>query len=362
MVYSVLMPEDVSTNVRENAGIAPGKSVRLIDVAHAVGVSRTTVARVLLGSGKKNVRVGAKTVQAIRRAAEELDYQPNAAARQLAGKRSGVIGVVIDSCVAEIQSNRLSIMEREAAREGFRFMIGQSHDEPDRIQACVQDFASRGVDGVICVSHDYPGSAARVAHLFADLPNVVFIGKPALAGTCYVEVDTADGVRQSVRHLLSRGRRRIGLMLPNTAYDSMVRRRQGYMEELRAQGVETNGKLVWSANEVSLSADGAVQRGIDELVVAQKADAIQASNDAWAIHLIKSLKQRGVRVPDDVAVVGCDNIEMSLLCEPELTTIDQNNEALSRQAVKMLFDLIDGKQPGGIARTITPKLIIRGST
>ena len=355
------MTREIRSDVAESSVSVSGRPARLVDVARAVGVSRTTVGRVLLGSGKKNVRVGTKTMQAVRRAAKKLDYQPNAAARQLAGKRSGVIGVVIDSCVGEIQFNRLSILERQAAGEGFRFMLGQSHDEPERIQAYVQDFASRGVDGVICISHEYPGSAGRVASMLSELPNVVFIGRPALAGATYVEVDTADGVGQSVRYLLSRGRSRIGLMLSNTAYGSMVRRKQGYVQELRAHGAQVNENLVWSANQDSQPTDGAMQRAIDALVVGQKADAIQASNDAWAILLVKRLKQRGYRVPDDVAVVGCDNIEMSLLCEPELTTIDQSNQALCQRVMAILFDLINGKASRGIAETIRPKLIVRES-
>lgn len=340
------------------------KPVRLVDVARKAGVSRVAVARVLLGTGGVHVRVSDKTSQKIQRIAQRLGYRPNIMAQQLKGKRSGVIGVIIDSYAAQVQFESLSIMERQAAQQGYRFMVGQSHGEFERIAGYADDFVARGVDGVICISHGYPDKGKQIAQLFSRLPNVVFINRPAIEDAHYVAVDTADGVRQSVEHLLQTGRQRIALMLSDRLYLSMQERRRGYLETLAAHGRPVDERRIWVAEQPQPTPE-LLDSMIDDLLVRQKVDAIQATNDIWAVRLMKRLLARGIRVPDDVAIVGYDNLELAELSQPELTSIDQNVPQVSRLAVEMLLHLIEdhpADENAERSRLVRPRLVVRQST
>ena len=164
-------------------------TVRLVDVAKRVGVSHAAVSSVLSVNRKGSIRVGKATSENIRRVAREMDYQPNIAARQLKGKRSHIVGVIIDSYAPQIAFDRLSEIEQSLNRYGYRLMVGQSHGDIKHLQQYAADFLSHGVDGVVCISHDYPDSGAKVAGIYSRFKNIVFIGKPSGQEDkkCYIE-------------------------------------------------------------------------------------------------------------------------------------------------------------------------------
>ena len=340
-------------------------NVRLIDVAKMANVSRSSVAQVLLASAGKNVGVGKKTAERIRRVAKDLNYRPNMAARQLKGIRSNIIGVIIDSYAPQIFFNRLSEMERHAAQLGYRFMIGQSHGEIDMLKNYAQDFLSYGIDGVICISHEYPEKEQKFEEIFSGFANVVYIGKPEIKNKefAFVTVDIADGIYQGVDYLFKQSREKIGLLLWSSGTSNMKSRLSGYERAIQMNGGTVDYHLV---RYIKMS-DGAefdfVNQFVHELVDKHNVDAIVAADDRVAVMAIRCLEDMGVNVPQNVAVIGVDNIELSRLCRPALTTVDQRNSELSQITVSILIDLIQGKQLPADERQvmIKPKLIIRES-
>ena len=341
------------------------QNVRLIDVAERANVSRSSVAQVLLATGGKNVHVGKETSIRIRKAAKELNYRPNMAARQLKGMRSHVIGVIIDSYAPKISFDRLSEMERQAAQSGYRFMVGQSHGEIDRLEGYAQDFASRGIDGLICISHEYPRQTKRVENIFSVFDNVVFIGKPQIRNEdlSFITVDVADGIYQGCDYLIKQSRENIGLLLWSSGSSTMKERLSGYRRALRLNDLNINEDLVrYIGTSETCSLDD-IKSPVQDLTQNGHADAIVAVNDKVALMTIRSLENMGLRVPEDVAVLGFDNIELAELCRPALTTIDQQSKELSQTAVKMLVNLIEGKKTSVKERQkiIKPKLIVRQS-
>ncbi len=342
-----------------------GSNVRLIDVAKRANVSRSSVAQVLLATGGKTVRVSEKTAKRILQAAKELNYYPNTIARQLKGIRSNVIGVIIDSLAPQIAFDRLSEMERQAAKQGYRFMVGQSHGEIERLKGYAQDFSSRGIDGVICISHEYPRQGKYIEEIFAAFDNVVFIGKPVIANDdiSFVAVDTSDGIYQACEYLIRNSRKNIGMLLWSSGSSAMEGRLSGYLRAMRMHGISVNENLIrymGLSDEVSIDY---LKPFVRELVEEHHADAIVAVNDKVALMTIRCLEKMGVRIPQDVSVVGFDNIELAELCRPALTTVDQRSKELSQTAVSMLIDLIEGnKQPiKDRQKIIKPRLIIRQS-
>ncbi|NUQ62506.1 MAG: LacI family DNA-binding transcriptional regulator [Pirellulales bacterium] len=338
---------------------------RLIDVAHEAGVSRMAAAHVLNGTGGSTVRVSEATRQRVLEIARRLHYRPNRIAQQLRGARSRMLGVIYDTWNLPVMSARLAALEQEASRRQYRLMIGQVRRDPAGIREYLDDFEGRGVEGIICLFDLMRGYDRQLRPLFHPGLRVVFYGKPILDDAGCVRVDTADGVRQAVAHLLDRGRKRPALVMWNAADEKSALRREGYRDEMKGRGLPVDRKLMWSAGSRSgTPSQDVLDRAIETLVRERRADALIADDDVWAVRLIQRLKDRGCRVPDDVAVVGYDNLELATVIDPPLTTMDQDHDACARAMLGLLLEMVeqDGKPLARREITIKPKLIVRKST
>lgn len=347
-------------------------TVRMIDIAHKAGVSLATVGRVLQGTGANNIRVGEKTASRVKNIAEKLNYRPNLAARQLAGKRSHTIGVLLDPMPIPSNSIRLAEISRQARELGYHTIILHEQPQPKLVEDCLDEFASRGIDGLICVHHFYPGQPALVPEIVnnSDVQNVVFIDQPQLTNASFIGLDFADVSRQSVQHLLDRGHKRIGFAVGSLEWYSGSKLHRGYLEALKSQGLNMNGDLSWIGTERKrVNPDlhhitrETANRIIDDLIIRCEADAL-ISDDQWAAQLLNCLIDRGYRVPDDVAVAGNGNLEVGEYTRPRLTTVDLQYEVIARGAVDMLIEMIEDqsgeKSHQGIF--IKPRMVIREST
>ena len=341
-----------------------GKPVRLVDVAKLASVSRVAVSHVLHGSGA-NVRVSDATRDRVLRVARELGYKPNRNAQQLRGARSKILGVIVDSWNMHVVSSRLSALEQEATKRGYRLIIGQARNDPGRIKEYLDDFGGRAVEGVICLLELMRGYEKKLTPLFDQHTHLIFDGKPIVSGAGCIRVDTKDGVRQSLAHLLDRGRLRPGLVLWNLADERSQLRRQGYLEEMAARGASVDERLIFSAQtKPEIPSVDVLDQIIDELVVQREADALIADDDVVAACLIQRLKSRGLQVPDDIAVVGYDNLDLAIVIDPALTTVDQNHAAYAQAALDlaMKMNADDNLSKSQRVVTIQPTLIPRDST
>lgn len=355
----------------------PQKRVRLADVATATGVSRTVVGQVLNG-GTGNSRVGDETANRIREVARSMDYRPNLAARQLRGKRTQTYGMLVASAGDPLRSFLVQYLDMEASEVGCHTIIGNTigREEPNHFAYYVDEFSRRGVDGVFCAVHDWFAGDRQA--LVSRHPNTVFYGRPSqLTEACYVDVDRALAVRLAVRHLVGQGRRRIGLALAGVTKATCQARLVGYTEELGEHGMQVDKRLIFSGenfgqvfamhNESQLKWDypaEVIGRCIDALVGEGRADAIVAHDDFWAATLIRIARSRGIRVPEDLAVVGYLNHYLADWTDPPLTTVDLQHATAAKSMVAMMERLIDN---GPLAETergvvIEPKLIVRGSS
>lgn len=348
--------------------------VTAADIARRLGLSQTTVSFVLAGQAVRH-RISRVTVQRVLEAAREMNYRPNPVARQLAGKRSNVVGVLI-STEAVADPRLLQLMEILAAERGIRFIVGHAVGTPDQVMAYLDDFRDRGVDAVISIFHNHPDYSEAVLSELAQFENVICFERPAdsrgliLPHACYVQPDYYEVGRLGVQHLLDRGRRRIGLVLNNLVFPYAVQRRRAYDDTLIAAGRVADEASVWVMDRQPSVAwtdpftPELALRAVDELVVARKLDGIVAVNDFYAARLVQALRKRGLRVPDDVALVGCDNLEIGTLIDPTLTTIDLRVADLARTMMSFVFTLFsDGLPPEDQrSRVLAPKLIVREST
>lgn len=336
----------------------------IADVARLAGVSPTQVSFVVNQTNLE--RVSAERRKRIEQAIAELNFTPNMAARQLAGKRSKLLGVIMHTRVAHVNYGRLAAIDAEAARRGYQVMVGGSIGSPKGAQARAQELAAYNLDGLICIAHDYPENPRAVPEQLSVYPNVVYLEQPALEGAWYVGVDFLYASRHCTEHLLRSGRKRIGLCLADRIYRTARDRISGYEQALHNAGLSIEEDLIDTPEH---GADAQTLKGeladalIDRLVMRRKVDALLAFNDYWAARLIQRLIARGLRVPDDVAVIGFNNLAFGELLVPPLTTVDEQDEQVGRHLVGMLIDRIEGRDVPESQRhvTVKPELIVRGS-
>jgi len=335
--------------------------VRLSDIAAEASVSRAVVGHVLLGSGT-NIRVSKATTTRVREVAQRLNYRPNQNARGLKGAPTNLIAALIRADRARVGYERLSAVEREADRRGYRLIIGQVRGQPNRVLRYIDDFESRNMDGMIYLDYPIPPEV----HVVLEGQPVVFNTDPGIPGAYYVEVDRAAGVRMAVAHLISRGRRAPVLMLPGMRWRTSHERVCGFTEACQANGIKDAAKRISMFGEcdADIIDHDALRQSVDKALNALHADSLVVSNDIWAVAIIKHLKTLGLAVPEDIAVTGFDNQPIAAAVEPELTTVDQRHTAFAKAAVDLLLQQIRGDQVPKAKRRvlIEPELVVRAST
>jgi DNA-binding LacI/PurR family transcriptional regulator len=335
--------------------------VRLSDIARKANVSRITVSKALLNTGGGNVRISEETRKKILEIAESMNYKPNMAARMLAGKKSKIIGALIDSHAPLCLYDCLRMIERKLAEKGYRFMIAQQHDDLGSIVEYIKDFSTYGVEGIISFAHSYPEFKEELNEILKVQPNILYIGKPEIKDCNYLEIDIKAGIKDVVKHLIQKGKKKIGIFLINEKIRTMRLRYDGYMEALREHGIKPDKKLVFFNEKFKFPSDECASEIVDYFLNKVKADAIIALNDNHAARVINCLKKKKIRTPEDIAVTGCDNMDISEIFSPPITTLEHRYDLLAEEAVKTLLDLVELKKSVS-SKSIKPELIIRESS
>ena len=343
--------------------------VRLKDIAEIVGVSNVTVSKVLSQTAGNNTFVGAETAKRILDVARQLGYQPNFAARQLVGKGSRLIGVLIDANSIFGEFGRIVYEEQCACAKGYRMIVGQCHPDMEEIRSFLSDFGARSVEGVIMHAHAYPSLCAEIMKSCAGM-NVVYYDRPDVDSPSlnYVDIDHVAGLRKLVRHLVQTGRRKITYFAPYMKFKAekfrtLREKERGFKEAMAAEGLPFDadfGERHLFNVEPGLAE---IDPLIKSIVRNESPDAIIARNDEIAAMVLRSLADMGVKCPDDIVVAGSDNNGFAQYLRPSLTTVDPNLALASKAAVETLIKIIEsGAGDDGFKTTIEPELIIREST
>lgn len=331
------------------------EDLKMSDIAEMAGVSKSTVSRALAGSAL----VSAGTRARIRRIADERGYQPNLAASQLRQQKTGTIKVLVplgtsgvpmftDPFVMDLLA---SIADSLSDRDYNMLLSKVSLAAPDLMR---DRFDARNADGVIVIGqqrfHQELNAMAE-----ANVPLIVW-GAP-FDGQHYSTVgsDNVGGARLAVRHLLGRGRRRI-LFLGDVSLVEPQLRHQGYCEELARAGVPYREELVVSTQYDRLSAYHAMSRCIEKNL---EFDAVFGTSDVLAMSAIASLHDHGVRVPDEVSIVGYDDITLASYFSPSLTTVRQNIPRAGSLIVDKVLEMATGYQVD--SEVMPTELVIRRS-
>jgi len=334
------------------------------DISREAGVSEAVVSAVLSRTNGR-IKASPATEEKIRQIAARLNYRPNLVARRLAGKKSGIIGVAMDSCAPQPYHTRLSQMEIHAAGKGYRFMIGQTHNDIPKIKEYARYFTDYGVDGIICMAHNYPGRSQEIAEYYLSCGKTVFFERPEGIADCYsVNIDVAWNFQHAAEYLAAANRRRIGFLRLDDFYagPTMEKCQAGYRRGLESGGLSFDPALIQGVGIDDMKNIDAVMPRIKNLLH-QGVDAIIAVNDLLAAATLKCLTRLDISVPGRVAVTGCDDLDVAVMTTPELTTFDQHNELVAKTLVDLLIDQIENRliPPDKRHITVQPTFIKRNS-
>ena len=334
-------------------------------VAARAGVSRTTVSFVLnarAGSG-----IAAATRARVLAAARELGYVPSAAARSLVSGRTLTVGFVV--CDARhlltdaYLPQAIFTLTQVAHARGFRVLV-EAVDDPERPAAYQALVRSARIDGMVVMNPRRED--AQLAELIDSRYPVVTIGRPPSERGHMLDVDNVAAVQDATAHVLQAGRRRIAhLGYGSPRYATVAERRAGYRAALAAAGVATDERLVTFGNYSADSGAAAMRSLLQRLGHRPGGpapfDALVCGNDTVALGALTALREVGLRVPADVAVVGFDDIPMAAHAAPPLTTVRMPLLAMGEAAGHLLLELLESGPREREARLLPTQLVVRAS-
>lgn len=323
------------------------------EVAAAAGVSRSTVSRVVNGS----TAVSPSALESVKRAIAELNYVPNRAARSLASRQTHAIALVVPEDTTRFFGDPffaaiVSGINARVSRSDYVLNLFIASDDPgDKTTSYVR---SGSVDGAIIVSHHT--SDLYIDRIAAAVP-VVYGGRPVRERErdYYVDVDNVAGGREATEFLISRGHRRISTITGPLTMPAGVDRLQGYRDAMTAAGLEEG-----AVEDGNFTADGGAAAMRRILERGEDLDALFIASDLMARGALAVLARAGIRVPDDVAIIGFDDSPVATTVTPQLTTMRQPSFAQGERMAEVLMDLLAGRNPQHVT-VLETELVVRDS-
>lgn len=331
-------------------GPRPVRNPAMTDVARLAGVSHQTVSRVL--NDHPNVRP--QTRLRVRAAMDELGYRPNRAARALVTGRSQLIGVVAQNTTLFGPASLLAAFERRAAEAGFAVSVASLRElNRESISDAIERHLDQRVAGIVVIAPVVSAGAA-LEHMPDDVPLVRIDGDPDRT-TALVTVDQQAGARMATEHLLEAGHETVWHVSgPNEWFDS-VGRVEGWAAALADHGIEPPPPIPADWSPASGYRIGQMLARMPEVT------AIFAANDHLALGILKALRERDRAVPEQVSLVGFDDIPEAAYFVPPLTTIRPDFDAVARETLAVLLHQITTGDPATVRPRIVPQLITRDS-
>jgi LacI family transcriptional regulator len=332
-------------------------------IAGELGVSITTVSKVL----NNRDDIGHATRARVLAKVAELGYQPNAVARSLTLRRTHTLGVVIPDLMHSFFVEIVAGIESVASAQGYGILLCSSNEDPAKERQELDMLRQRQVDGIVLGSANASGNTDLLRQLTSLSVGLVMIDRddhPDVPCDRVVTDDDEVG-RLATAHLLAQGRRAIG-HITGTAVVHAKRRAAGYRTALRQAGLKVRPE--WVVRGGFKEGDG--YQGMQKLLVAPKAgrvDAVFAANDPSAIGAMKAIWDAGLRVPDDIAVVGAGDIALGDMLKVPLTTVSWSREDQGKAAAELLLDRIERETRAGASDpprrvVILPRLVVRQSS
>jgi DNA-binding LacI/PurR family transcriptional regulator len=326
------------------------------DIARELKVSPSTVSRAL----KDHPDISAETKRAVNELAEKLNYQPNAVALSLKQQRSNTIGVIIPEIVHYFFSSVISGIEDVAYEAGFNVIICQSNEMADREKANVKTLLASQVDGILVSVSKETKDFSHLEKIRKNEVPLIFYDRivPGFVAD-QVIIDDFDAACRATRHLVDSGRKRIAHFAGPQNLLIGQQRKEGYKKALEEAEIHLGETLVYDADNFE-KARLAVLKILES---GTEIDGIFAVNDLTAIGAMQTLQKRGIKIPNEVAIVGFSDGRFSGITDPTLTSVDQHGYEMGTVATRMLLKRILSKEDYPCeTKVLNANLIVRGSS
>lgn len=330
------------------------KRTTLAHIAEAAGVSLMTVSRAI----NSKTGVSDNLRQTILSLAEEMGYRPNLIARGLATSLTASIGLVVPDNTNPFFAQIARGVEDAAYENGYSIFLMNSNEEPARERAALDSLWEKDIDGVILCSSRIP--LQELEEQIQRFPAMVVLNRDSLSpqpNLIVVNVNDQRGAQLAIQHFLAIGRNKIAYIGGPAASNSSKRRLEGYQSNIKAGGLPLDSQLI---ETTSPNTEGGRAATAALLARRPDLDAIFAFNDLVAVGAVQVCQEAGKRVPEDVAVIGVDDIPLATIFRPQLSTLHVNMAQIGRLATRTLLDIITGDgSPASIQ--VEPELYLRDS-
>jgi DNA-binding LacI/PurR family transcriptional regulator len=330
------------------------RRLNIAAIARRANVSTATVSRTLNQSGS----VKASTARKVWRAASELNYYPNSHARALVSGRSRLLGLIVSDISNPFFPELVRSFEALATEHHYDLILTSTDYQTSRMTGCLRRMIERKVDGVAIMTSEMDIGLIKelsrrgVPLVFMDVGQVG-------ARMSHVRIDYANGVRQAVDHVLDLGHTRVGFISGPLDLHSARTRRQAFLDRMRAHGIKPDPKLVREGTHIAEGGQHAMEVILRQ---AKHPTAVVCSNDWTAIGALRALDAARLRVPEDVSLVGFDDIPLASYTNPPLTTVRMAAADVGAMAFDALLRLVGGERLEGDIYHVPTKLIVRRST
>ncbi|MEX1129045.1 MAG: LacI family DNA-binding transcriptional regulator [Vicinamibacterales bacterium] len=328
--------------------------MNISEIAKRANVSTATVSRTLNQSGP----VKAGTARKVWRAVTELNYYPNSHARALVSGRSRLIGLIVSDITNPFFPELIRAFEGLAAQQQYDVLLTSTDYDTTRMTACLRRMLERKVDGVAMMTSEM--DAGLIKELSKRNVPIVFMDVGQMGPRMsHVSIDYGNGVRQAVDHVAELGHTHVAFITGPLELHSARTRRQAFVDGLRHHGITLDRKLI---REGTHTAEGGEKAMKELLKRSRLPTAVVCSNDWTAIGALHAIHAAGLRVPEDISLVGFDDIPLSSYITPSLTTVRMSARDVGSTAFQALFSLIGEAHVEGDVYQVATKLVVREST
>lgn len=323
------------------------------EVARIAGVSVATISRVLNNSPL----VTDSTKQRVRKIIEELDYHPNVVARSLRSSKSRMLLALVPNISNPFHAEIVHGINKVVRAQDYNLLLCETNGMREREDAFFSMLKQKIVDGILALD---PGvSVDNLQEYGGKYPVILCCEDKDNVDLPYVGVDDEQGAYAAVSHMIATGCRRIAMVNASAAFSFARLRRAGYLRALREHGLTHDPELLLPY-EFGVATGAEVAARL--LALGQPIDGVFLDYDVIAVNAQRALIEAGVKVPDEMSIVGFDGSDMTLICTPTLTTVAQPAYQIGVKAAEMLFALLDGQQLAERKVTLDFALKVRQST
>ncbi|HDZ9197482.1 TPA: substrate-binding domain-containing protein [Vibrio cholerae] len=324
------------------------------DIARLAGVSTSTVSHVI----NKSRFVSDEIAERVNNAAQQLNYAPSALARSLKMNRTKTIGMLVTTSTNPFFGEVVKGVERSCYHQGYNLILCNTEGDNQRMKASINTLLQKRVDGLLLMCSTLEGERLDVFDRYPDIPIVVMDWGPILFTSDKIQDNSLQGGYIAAKHLIECGHKEIGCITGPLIRHQAQMRYEGYKRALAEAGIAINPDWIV---ESDFECEGGYQ-AFEKLYQRGKLpSALFVSNDMMAMGVIQAASQRGLRVPDDLSLIGYDDVHIAKFMTPALTTIHQPKYRLGKAAIDTLLYRLENPDTTAQVVQLEPTLVVRNS-